>query len=248
MIRIVRDLTPSDPALGIALEEALLETAKIDGVDTLRLWVNDRAVVIGRSQTAADEVDLNETERLRIPVIRRISGGGAVYHYPGNLNISLYLSDGRRLGGVAEAFRRMGGSISAGLRKLGIEAEPIGNNLLLNGNKVSGAAQARRGRALLYHTTLLVHPDSIPMERLLRALRPGYHTSSVSSHPYPTAVIRETIRQELSLEELAHEIEVGIVASLGQTAVESEISEKEMGKAQELVQEKYGADRWNLQH
>ncbi len=245
MIRLISDLEPADPRVGLALEEALLESARLDGVAVLRVWVNDRAVVIGRGQAAEEEVDTEEADRLGIPVIRRISGGGAVYHHPGNLNVSLYLPDGRRLGGVSEAFRRLGGEISAGLRKFGIAAASVGNNLFLNGRKIGGAAQARRGNALLYHTTLLVRPDPIPMERLLRALRPGYRTPAVPSHPFPTASLSEMIGAELSLEEVADAAAGGIARACGKSPIRGQVSEGERMRAEELVRKKYGTDRWN---
>ncbi len=247
MIRIVYELTPSEPAVGIALEEALLESARLEGRDTLRLWVNARAVVIGRSQAMTAEVDLEEAERSGIPVLRRISGGGAVYHHPGNFNISLYISDGRRLGGVAEVFRRVGEAVADGLSGHGIEIEPTGNRFLAKGRKVGGAAQARRGAALLYHTTLLVRPDSIPMESLLRAMRPGYRTPAVTSHPFPTASLSEIIGTELALEEVAAAAAGGIARAWGESLTPGKVSEEERTRAEELVREKYGTDRWNRQ-
>ena len=246
MIRVIRNLSPSDPVLGISLEEALLETAKKEGSDTLRLWVNDRAVVIGRSQVAEDEVDLYLAHRLRVPVIRRISGGGAVYHYPGNLNISLYLSDGRRLGGVRDTFQQMGETIAISLQKHEINVEPVGSSLMLNGRKIGGAAQARRGTALLYHTTLLVHPTSIAMEQLLCALRPDYHTRGVPSHPHPTASIHEIIGREIPLGEFAQTIEAEVTSFLGRKPVRGEVGENEARRAQELTQ-KNRAYQWNRQ-
>ena len=247
MIRVIRALSPSAPALGIALDEALLETAKREDVNVLRLWVNDRAVVIGRSQAARDEVDLEEAAKLGIPVIRRISGGGAVYHYPGNLNISLYLADGRRLGGVVDAFQRTGEAITSGLHKLGVSAKSAGNELLINGAKIGGAAQARRGRALLYHTTLLVHPDSIPMEQLLLALHSGYRPSGVPSRPRRTTSISEALGHDFRIEDTAEAIEAAILSSLGYAAVEWKIDGAVMKRAKMLMRDKYTTDRWNRQ-
>jgi len=247
MIRLIRDLEPSDPALGLALDEALLESVRAGGVDTVRLWVNGRAVVIGRSQEIEAEVDLEEAERLAIPVIRRISGGGAVYHHPGNLNVSLYLGDSRLIGGVEEAFRLIGGAIVAGLSELGIEAEPDGNRLICADKKIGGAAQARRGTALLYHTTLIVRPDPLPMERLLLALRPGYCTSAVPSHPFPTTSLSEIIEKGPSLADVGKAVAKGIARLIGGPAVEGGLSASETASARQLAVEKYGADRWNRQ-
>ena len=247
MIRLVRDLDPTDPPFGLALDEALLEGVRAGGEDTVRLWVNDRVVVIGRSQALASEVDLKEAERLAIPVIRRISGGGAVYHHPGNLNVSLYVSDSRPIGGVEEAFRLIGSAIAAGLSELGIDVQPDGNRLMCADKKIGGAAQARRGSALLYHTTLIVRPDPIPMERLLCALRPGYSTSAVPSHPFRTTSLSEIIEKGLSLADVGGAALKGIVRLIGRPAVEGGLSAEEGARARELLFEKYGRDGWNRQ-
>jgi len=247
MIRLIRDLEPSDPASGLALDEALLESVRAGGADTVRLWVNGRAIVIGRSQEIEAEVDLDEAERLAIPVIRRISGGGAVYHHSGNLNVSLYLGDSRLIGGVEEAFRLIGRAIAAGLSELGIEAEPDGNRLICVDKKVGGAAQARRGSALLYHTTLIIRPDPIPMERLLCALRPGYSSPAVPSHPFPTASLSEIIGKALDLSEVGDAAEAGIASLLGEETIPGELSASESARAGKLAVEKYRTDRWSRQ-
>jgi len=247
MIRLIRDLAPSDPALGLALDEALFESVRAGGADTVRLWVNGRSTVIGRSQEVHAEVELEEAGRLAIPVIRRISGGGAVYHHPGNLNVSLYLGDARPLGGVEEAFSRIGGAIAAGLSELGIDAETDGNRLICAGKKIGGAAQARRGTAILYHTTLIVRSDQIPMKRLLRALRPGYFTSAVPSHPFPTSSLSEIIGRELSLAAVGDLVAAAIIRSLDETPIDGRLSTEEAARTEELLREKYKRDEWNRQ-
>ena len=122
MLRLIADLNPIDPAFGLALEEALLESVKNGGDDILRLWVNDRSVIIGRSQSAKNEVDLDFLRSQSIPVLRRLSGGGTVYHYQGNLNMSLFLKDGRNLGTLKETYATMGQAIVDALSRAGIDA------------------------------------------------------------------------------------------------------------------------------
>ena len=248
MIRLICDPAPIDPRFGLALDEALFERARMAGANTVRVWVNARAVVIGRSQAIAAEVDLEAADRLKIPVLRRISGGGAVYHHPGNLNLSLCLSDAGRLGGVNQAFHRIGKAIADGLSSVGIRVNPVENRLIVGGRKVGGAAQARRGKALLYHTTLIVRPDSIPMERLLCALRPGYRTPAVPSHPFPTASLSEIIGEEVPLEQVGVAAAVGIARTCGSEPRDGVVTQDEIRRAEELVREKYGTERWNRQH
>jgi lipoate-protein ligase A len=245
MLRLIRDLTPTLPAEGLALEEAILEHVYQGGMDTLRFWVNGRAVVIGRSQAAASEVDLAQARQLDIPVLRRISGGGAVYHYPGNLNLSLFLADARSLGTVIGTFSLLGKAITSALSPLGIDASVRENNLFIAGKKIGGAAQARRKTALLYHTTLLVALDTIPMERLLLAMRPGYTSTRVLSRPYATTTLTEIV-PSLTLPVLVGNLTGTICDLLRTTATSGRPTRVEKARAEELAKKKYRSDRWNL--
>ena len=245
MLRLIRDLTPTLPAEGLALEEAILEHVCQGGMDTLRFWVNERAVVIGRSQAVASEVDLAQARQLDIPVLRRISGGGTVYHYPGNLNLSLFLADARPLGAVIETFSLLGEAITSALSPLGISASIRDNNLFIADKKIGGAAQARRGTALLYHTTLLVTPDTIPMERLLLAMRPSYTSTRVPSYPHATTTLTEIV-PSLTLPILVDHLTGATCDLLRRTVTPGRPTEEERTRAEELAEKKYRSDRWNL--
>lgn len=245
MLRLIRDLTPTLPAEGIALEEAILEHVCQGGMDTLRFWVNKRAVVIGRSQAAASEVDLVQARQFGIPILRRISGGGTVYHYPGNLNLSLFLADARPLGAVIDTFSRLGKAITSALSPLGIDASVRENNLFIADKKIGGAAQARRGTALLYHTTLLVFPDTIPMERLLLAMRSDYTSTRVLSHPHATRTLTEIV-PSLTLPDLVDHLAGAICDLLRRTVTPGSPTRGERTRVQELAEKKYRSDRWNL--
>jgi len=244
MLRLIATLEPFAPARGLAIDEVLLESAQREGPDTLRFWVNDRAVVIGRSQAFADEVDLAQAAAARVPVLRRVSGGGAVVHHPGNLNLSISLRDGRGLGDIAGAFEQLGAAVCASLRELGIPAAVDGNRLLAEGKKIGGAAQARRGRTLLYHTTLLLSSDTIAMSALLRALQPGYAPSGVASRPYPTASL-EDLGFTVGPTEIVARVGTAVGRLLGRRSVPGGLSQCEKRRASTLVMEKYGEDRWN---
>ncbi|GAH90461.1 unnamed protein product [marine sediment metagenome] len=248
MLRLICNLTPSFPADGLALEETLFETVFNCENETLRFWVNDRAVIVGRSQSVKAEVDQERATKLGIPILRRLSGGGTVYHYPGNLNISLYLSDSRFLGGVKETFSRLGKAIASSLADLKIGILVRENNLFIGEKKLAGAAQARRGKSLLYHTTLLVKPANIPMETLLLALRKGYHPLRVPSTPHQTTSIAEASCQAIPLENLIQRIAAGFSQFLKRPLHEGGLTEKETERARELAAEKYRSDRWNLYH
>lgn len=201
-MRVIIDFSLRDPAENLALEEAILKSYEENRVPpTLRIWRNPRCVVIGRGQNPEDEADLEFCRRYRIPIVRRPSGGGAVYHHPGNLNFSLFLPLDGPWAEVRRAYETIGGLLAEALEKrLGLKARVEKSSMLVEGLKISGMAQYRR-RGLLFHGTLLLWDDRIPMERVLLALRPGYSPSGVPSQPGPTGSLTGILGKRVSLEE-----------------------------------------------
>jgi lipoate---protein ligase len=159
----------SDPFRNLALEESLLERGVLRAsggarTSAILLYVNGPCVVIGRNQNPWIEV----SERSGIPVLRRVSGGGAVYHDPGNLNWSLLVP---RSAHDREAEL---GLIAGALRSLGVETEtgPRGGLFASGdgpwkGRKVSGTARRISATRVLHHGTLLVDAD---LEKLAASL------------------------------------------------------------------------------
>ena len=127
--------TTTDPAWNLAAEEYLLTRRE---EPFFRLWQNADSVIIGRYQNAFAEIDLDFTQRERIPVVRRMTGGGAVFHDLGNVNYSFFDLTDRRFTDV----------ILDALRPLGIEGHCSGRNdlTLPDGRKFSGTAVCKRQR------------------------------------------------------------------------------------------------------
>ncbi len=244
-MRLLTEFDSRDPRRGLAIDETLLESVRHGGDDAIRLWVNDPAIVVGRSQSVCDEVDMDAAMAQGIAVLRRISGGGTVYHYGGNLNATVALRDGRRIGSVLETFRFFGSAVAAALDELCSAIRFDENDLLIGEAKVGGAAQARRGNALLYHTTVLIHPPAVAMDRLLLAMRPGYRPRHVASRPRQTASLSEAIGSHVSMDRVAALVAEGMANALGLALVASSLTVGEERRAQELVEAKYGDDAWN---
>jgi len=245
-MRLIVDVEPCLPSYGLALDEAIFDQVRGGKEDTLRIRVNGHAVILGRSQSAVHEVDMRQAGSASIPVLRRISGGGTVYHYPGNLNVSLYVGDGRSMKGVKETFIRLGGTIAAALLRLGIQTRVRANALFIGGKKIGGAAQARRGNSLLYHTTLLVQPDTIPMQALLLALGEEYCPVGVSSRPQTMTTISEATRINHSMNDFVSAFVSELRQGFDQPLRRGWLTPKERERAHELVEAKYGCDQWNL--
>lgn len=153
----------TDPALNLAAEERLMQ----EPGDIFFLWQNAPVIVIGRNQNAYREINLDYVKEHGIAVVRRNTGGGAVFHDLGNYNFS-FITDA--LPDSALDFERFTRPIVDYLRSLGLPAAFSGrNDIALDGKKISGNAQCVIGGRFLSHGTLLYQ---VSMSDLTAALRP----------------------------------------------------------------------------
>ena len=150
-------LSSTDPAFNLALEECLLQWLPADHPGLFLLWQNAPSVIVGRHQVTLDEIDSDFVRRRGLPVVRRMTGGGAVYHDLGNLNFSfMENAHGRKTVDFARYLR----PVCAALAELGVQASLTGrNDLEAGGRKISGSAQSLRQGRILHHGTLLVSLD-----------------------------------------------------------------------------------------
>ena len=179
------ELTLGDPYENLALEEALLRGAK---VPTLRVWDNQKSVVIGRAQLAGFETDLAYCAEHSIPIVRRMTAGGTVYNGPGNINWTFVFPSNdappwlARASGAKGVFESFAGIVTEALAGCGVEASFEAPNTVVGpGGKISGMAAYISREATLCHGTLLVSADLAEVERLTRpskqALRRRYARS-----------------------------------------------------------------------
>lgn len=170
-LRFIADDGRREPTYNLALDEALARAAGPE--PALRFWRNDRCVILGRFQLADAEVDLGAAHRLGVPVYRRFTGGGAVYHDAGNLNVSLVaprdhpLVEPRLGAGLQGLYGAVLEPLAAAVRTLGIPAGAAPRGLFVGGRKLGGVAAWVGGRTVLVHTTLLVDADLEALERVL---------------------------------------------------------------------------------
>lgn len=171
-------LDTTDPCFNLAVDEHLLKTRSDD---FLVISVNSPSVVIGKHQVAHREADTEFVTAAGIPVIRRISGGGAVYHDQGNINFSFILTSEH---GHQVDFRKYTLPVINFLKSLGVDAAFEGkNDLKVGGLKISGNAEHVYRRRVLHHGTLLFDADLGVLGKSLRKNTSVYHTRGVSSNP-----------------------------------------------------------------
>ncbi len=230
-----------DATLNLATEE-LLVTAD-DGADVVMLWRNDPVVVVGRHQNTELQVDRAYCTDHDIRVVRRLSGGGAVYHDQGNLCFTVIT---RGSAGRAPDFSSFARPVIEALARLGAHAELSGrNDLTIAGRKFSGLAQYRQGSTLMQHGALLFDTDlSVlgyalkPKRRQLDLLhtRPGVasHASRVTNLSEHLDVSFEDFRATL-IDSFTRGAEVEELA----------LSDAELAAADALADERYRRDAWN---
>jgi lipoate-protein ligase A len=227
-----------DPSVNLGVEEAIVRSRRDELCpDTLRIWRNDKSVILGCNSNAQDEVNLQVCKRIGIRVLRRTSGGGAVYHDLGNINYSVIMKEKHVNPNhdILDVYGEYAKAILNGLALLNVKAEfQHPNSILLNGKKISGMAQHRFYNVILFHGTLLVNSD---LELLSSALlNPKHEVTTIS---------REGLCCPSS-----EAIEEAIIAGF-RTALQIQfdigtLTPYESRLAEELVAMKYGKEKWNL--
>ena len=166
----------TDPAFNLAAEEWLMTEAE---EDVFMLWRNRPAVIVGRNQNTLAEIDEAFTRERGIPVVRRLSGGGAVFHDLGNINFT-FINSGNP--GEGLDFERFTVPIQQALRSMGVECVFSGrNDLLIDGRKFSGNAQHFHAGRILHHGTLLFSSDMTDLSGALRVDPEKYRDKAVKS-------------------------------------------------------------------
>ncbi len=225
----------TDPAYNLSFEEFVLKN-RTHG-DWLILWQNHNAVIVGRNQNALEEINRDFVAQHSIKVIRRNTGGGAVYHDLGNLNYSFITDDDDS---SAAKFTQ---PVVKALQALGLDAESSGrNDILVSGKKVSGTAQFRHNGRILHHGTLLF--DSKP-EMISGSLNPDptkFQSKSVKSVRSRVGNIRQFLPADMTIQEFWQHLR----NNLADTILPVELSSEELEKIKTLQAQKYDTWQWNF--
>jgi len=242
--QLVHD-APQMPLQHMALDQVLLEeVAAGRRAPTLRIWEwAAPAVVIGIFQSLKNEVDAEAAGRYGIQVVRRISGGGAMFIEPGNtITYSIYAPESLVAGmSFRDAYAYMDAFVLEALGELGIKAwyQPL-NDITSEGGKIGGAAQARRGGAVLHHVTMAYDIDAAKMLQVLRIGREklsdkGIQSAAKRVDPLhsQTGLPRETIIDRM----------VDTFRRRNGLSP-SAVSPAELAAAERLIEEKFGTEAW----
>ena len=232
------NLETTNPFFNLAVDEYLLKN-KND--EYLILGINSPSVIIGKHQVAHREADTRFIHERAIPVIRRISGGGTVYHDFGNLNFTFILNSTK---GKQVDFRKYTLPVIEFLATLGITADFEGkNDLKVNGLKISGNAEHVHREKVLHHGTLLFSTLLDDLKGSLRKNKSGYSTRAVESNPSSVANLKEIIRDVNGIIEFRTRMLDFFLRHEGNTLVE--LSAEEKSGIQALERSKYRTWEWN---
>jgi lipoate-protein ligase A len=233
------------PALHVALDEVLTaEVASGRRPPTLRFWGwAAAAVVIGRFQSLRNEVDEAAARAMGVTVVRRMSGGGAMFVQPGaTITYSLYLPDALVQGvSIRDSYQLLDSWAVEVFREIGVEAwyQPL-NDITSAGGKIGGAAQARKPGVVLHHTTIAYAMDN---DEMLRVLRVGRERLSDKGIPSAAKHVNPLRRQtDLPREVIVHRLEEGFRSRFGLT--EDVLHDEELETARRLMAERYGTETW----
>ncbi|MDP7974688.1 MAG: lipoate--protein ligase family protein [Thermoprotei archaeon] len=236
-----------DPYFNLAVEEAIPTLVGAGEVPpTLRVWRNKNAVVIGRFQCPELEVDLNLAVSKGIRVVRRFTGGGAVYHDMGNVNYALSFRD--RSPDMREYFRLVGESVAAGLESLGKSGfaySPL-NDITYGPSKVSGLAASLGDGYIFVHGALLVSADLSVLSSVLRPPPEKFEGKAVRSVAKRVLNVSDVLQRKVSYEEIKSALMKGFQSVMGVTPYEDDLSKRELELAQELYDKKYSTLEWSL--
>lgn len=231
-----------DPSFNLALEEYLL-MQRLDLEDIFLLWQDEPTVVVGRNQNTLEEINQNYIEAQGVHVVRRLSGGGAVYHDQGNLNFTFIVKDEHR---DRFDFQRFTRPVIRALGEMGIQAEDQGrNDITIAGRKFSGNAQVRVRNRLLHHGTLLFATSINEMVACLHVGEEKFaskgvksvksRVTNISDHlqtPMPIKAFKQLLRDRIWLEESEH-------------VQEYVLTEADLQAVELLRGQKYAAWDWN---
>ena len=189
------ELAHTDPAANLAAEEWLLRQTT---EDVFMLWRNAPAVIVGRNQNTRGQINEAFVRERAIPVVRRLTGGGAVFHDLGNVNFT-FISLGESDRDID--FRRFTAPIIAALAALGVPCTFEGrNDLAIDGKKISGNAQFVLKDRVLHHGTLLFSAAMADLSGALRVDPVKYRDKAVKSIPKRVTNIAAHLPQPMAVE------------------------------------------------
>lgn len=231
-----------DPRINLAIEEYLLKTMDVEKEPVLLFYINQPSIIIGKNQNTIEEINTDYVEDNGIIVVRRLSGGGAVYHDLGNLNFSFITNDD---GDSFMNYKKFTQPVVDALAKMGVNAELSGrNDILAEGRKVSGNAQFSTKGRMFSHGTLMFDTEIDAVVSALKVKKDKIESKGIKSIRSRVANISEFLKDKMTIEEFRLEILKSIFG--GEENIRYyELTDEDWTNIQKLSAERYQTWEWN---
>ncbi len=231
----------TDPRINLAIEEYALKHLDIDE-SYLLFYINQPSIIIGKNQNTIEEINSDYVEENDLIVVRRLSGGGAVYHDLGNLNYSFITKDD---GESFHNYKKFTEPVVEALKELGVNAELSGrNDLVVGERKISGNAQfATKGR-MFSHGTLMLSSEIENVVSALKVKEDKIKSKGIKSIRSRVANISEFLSEPLTMEEFRQKLLEHIFGGM-ENVQEYKWTDEDWKKIMEISEERYQQWDWN---
>lgn len=230
----------TDPYFNVATDEYILKYME---EDCFMLWRNDNAIIVGQYQNTLSEINYDYVKANHIAVVRRLSGGGAVYHDLGNLNFS-FTKTGKDMN--LSNFEKFTRPIVEVLQQLGVDARFEGkNDLTIDGRKIAGNAAHIYKNKILHHGCLLFSSQMRNVSEALKINPVKYVDKAVKSVPKRVTNISDHLKTPISIEAFTHKVMEYVISLYPNSKLYSFTSD-DLQKIKQLRDEKYATQEWNF--
>ncbi len=241
MMKFIDNQNITDPRINLAIEEYALKN--LDPEHTyLLFYVNEPSIIIGKNQNTIEEINIDYVNENDLHVVRRLSGGGAVYHDLGNLNFSFITKDD---GNSFHNFKKFTEPVVQALNELGVEAKLSGrNDLHVGERKISGNAQFSTKGRMFSHGTLMLSSEIENVVSALKVKDEKIRSKGIKSIRSRVANIEEFLNQPLSVDELKSKLIQSIFGS-SENIPKVDLTEKDWEEIDKISEKRYRNWDWN---
>ena len=231
--------TNTNAYFNLAMEEYFLKNTN---EDIFLLWQNENSIIVGKNQNTLSEINYDYVKENNIKVVRRLSGGGAVFHDLGNINFTFISCNDNSF----SDFKKFTMPIVEALKELNVHAEFSGrNDLLIDGQKFSGNAQYNYKNKVMHHGTLLFSSEINDLSNALKVKPSKFQGKSVKSVKSRVTNISSHLDKEMTVLEFKDYL-MDFINKRDDNSHFYELNDKDVESINKLVEEKYSTWEWNF--
>jgi lipoate-protein ligase A len=229
------------PQFNLALEQYVFDS--LDEYDEIfLLWINEPSIIVGKNQNTIQEINLDYIKENNINVVRRLSGGGAVYHDYGNLNYTIISKSNETSAFNFEAFSQ---PVIEVLAELGVKAEFTGrNDITIDGQKFCGNAQYMKKGKVLHHGAMLFDTDLTVLGNALKVSQDKIASKGVKSVRSRVTNIIDHLEEKITIEDFKKLLLNHMFKDIG--IKEYKLTEEDKENINKLMKERYNTWEWNF--